>query len=97
VLVSQLIVAPVLVFDAWLYLLLVRRRDVAGRVRAVDVAVIGAAAAACLALLPVVAGIESGGNDRIWHPVLSTLTTFFVFPSVLLIGLALRGAAVRRG
>lgn len=88
-LISQLILAPVLVFEVWFYLELVRRRDARGA-RAFDAAVIAAAALACLALLPLVAAHDSGGNDRVWRPVLSILTTFFTFPAVLLGGLALR-------
>jgi hypothetical protein len=93
-LISQLILAPVLIVEAWFYLEVVRRGDARGA-RAFDAAVIAAATLACLALLPLVAGHDSGGNDRIWHPVLSVLTTFFTFPAVLLAGLALRPA--RRG
>ena len=84
-LLSQLIVAPVVVFEAWLYLLVLRRYDPAGRTRAVDWVVVFAGVALCLAVLPAIAGYESGGNDRIWRPVLSTLSTFFIFPSVLLL------------
>lgn len=93
-LISQLILAPVLVFEVWFYLEVVRRRDPDGT-RAFDAAVIAAAVLACLAWLPLVAAHDSGGNDRIWHPVLSILTTFFTFPAVLLGGLALH--ARRRG
>jgi hypothetical protein len=87
---SQLIVAPVLAIEAWIYLATVRRRDPGARTRTVDWAVIATAAAACLALLPLVVAWESGGNDRIWHPVASVLSSFFVFPLVLLAGLGLR-------
>jgi hypothetical protein len=90
VLISQLILAPVLIVEVWFYLALVRRRDARGVSRAFDAAVIGAAILLCLALLPLVAAHDSGGNDRIWHPVLSVLSTFFAFPAVLLAGLVLR-------
>jgi hypothetical protein len=90
-LISQLILAPVLIFEAWFYLEVVRRSDERGA-GAFDAAVIVAATLACLALLPRVAAHDSGGNDRIWHPVLSVLSTFFTFPAVLLAGLALRAA-----
>lgn len=88
-LISQLIVAPVLILEAWFYLLYVRRIDSSG-VRAYDVLVIAVAALACIACLPIVATHVSGANDRIWHPVLSVLTSFHVFPLVLFIGLWLR-------
>jgi hypothetical protein len=96
VLISQLIILPLLVFEAWFYLELVRGRDPTRGVCAFDVGVIAASALACLALLPLVAVHESGANDRIWRPVLSTLTTFFAFPAVLLLGLVLRPARPRR-
>lgn len=90
-LISQLILAPVLIFEVWFYLEVVRRGDTRGA-RAFDAVVIAAAPLACLALLPLVAAHDSGGNDRIWHPVLAVLTSFFTFPAVLLAGLALRAA-----
>lgn len=94
-LISQLILAPVLIFEVWFYLEVVRRRDSRGA-RAIDAVVIAAATLACLALLPLVAGHDSGGNDRIWRPVLSVLTTFFMFPAVLLVGLMLRAGRAAR-
>ena len=88
-LISQLIIAPVLILETWFYVLYVRRRDAAG-VRAFDYFVMLTALLACIACLPLVAAHVSGGNDRIWHPVLSVLTTFHMFPAVLLAGLWLR-------
>lgn len=90
VLISQLLVAPVLVFEAWCYLLLARRADAERRVRPADWAGIAVAAGVCAALLPVVLAHPSGANDRIWLPVLSVLTSFFAFPGVLLAALWLR-------
>ena len=87
--VSQLIVAPLLLLEAWLYLCYVRHQQssVAG---VFDYVVIGLAVLACIACLPFVAAHDSGANDRIWHPVLSVLTSFHVFPLVLLSGLWIR-------
>ena len=88
-LISQLIIAPVLILEAWFYLLYVRRQD-GGRARAYDYLVIAAALASSIACLPFVAAHVSGANDKIWLPVLSVLTTFHIFPAILLIGLWLR-------
>jgi len=88
-LISQLIVAPVLILEAWFYLLYVRRAAPA-RVYGYDALVIVVALLACLACLPFVDAHVSGANDQIWHPVLSVLTTFHIFPAVLFIGLWLR-------
>ena len=90
VLISQIILAPVLIFEAWFYLLLVKRNDPGRRIVGMDWLVIGVATALCVALLPLVLAHESGANDRIWQPVLSVLTSFFAFPCVLLAGLWLR-------
>ena len=87
--VSQLIIAPLLVLEAWLYLCYVRHQQ-ASVVVAFDYVVIGLAVLACLACLPFVAAQDSGANDRIWHPVLSVLTSFHIFPLVLLTGLWIR-------
>ena len=92
-LISQLIVAPVLVLETWFYLLYVRRQRAPG-VYAYDWILIVTAVLACIACLPFVAAHVSGANDRIWHPVLSVLTTFHVFPAVLLAGLWLRRYAI---
>jgi hypothetical protein len=94
VFISQLIVAPVLMLEAWLYLQYVRRQQVSG-VRIFDYMVIVVAVLACLACVPLVAAHDSGANDRIWHPVLSVLTSFHVFPLVLFLGLWMRGFAAR--
>lgn len=94
-LISQLIIAPVLILEAWFYLLYVRRFDPAGACT-FDYLVIAAAVLACAACLPFVAAHVSGANDQIWHPVLSVLTTFHMFPLVLLIGLWLRKHVVAR-
>ena len=88
-LISQLIITPVLILEAWFYLLYVRRRTQA-RVYGYDALVIVVAVVACLACLPFVDAHVSGANDKIWHPVLSVLTTFHIFPAVLLTGLWLR-------
>ena len=93
-LISQLIIAPLLILEAWFYLLYVRNADSAGA-RAYDYLVIATALLACLACLPFVAAHVSGANDQIWHPVLSVLTTFHIFPAVLLIGLWLRKTSSR--
>lgn len=87
--VSQLIITPLLVLEAWLYLCYVRHQQ-ASVVGAFDYAVIGVAVLACIACLPLVAAHDSGANDRIWRPVLSVLTSFHVFPLVLLTGLWIR-------
>lgn len=87
--ISQLIIAPVLILEAWFYYMYVKRRDGIGW-RAFDYALIAIAVLACAALLPVVAAHDSGANDKIWHPVLSVLTTFHTFPMVLLVGLWFR-------
>ena len=76
--------------EAWLYLRYIRHQH-ASEVRAFDYVVIATAVLACLACLPLVAAQNSGANDRIWHPVLSVLTSFHVFPLVLLAGLWIRG------
>ena len=86
-LISQLIIAPVLILEAWFYLLYVRRFEA---VRSYDYLVIAAALVSSIACLPFVAAHVSGANDKIWLPVLSVLTTFHIFPAVLLIGLWLR-------
>lgn len=88
-LISQVIVAPVLILEAWFYLLYVKNLDAAG-VRAFDYLVIATAVLACIAGLPLVAAHESGANDQIWRPILSVLTSFHIFPAVLLTGLWLR-------
>jgi hypothetical protein len=90
VLISQLIVAPVLLFEVWFYLELARRRDPDAALRAFDAVTVAVALLACLAWLPLIGLHESGGNERIWRPVLSVLSTFFTFPCVLLVGLTIR-------
>jgi hypothetical protein len=88
-LISQLIIAPVLILETWFYHQYVKRRDGVGFC-AFDYVVIAVAVLSCAALLPLVAAHESGVNDRIWHPVLSVLTTFHTFPMVLFVGVWLR-------
>ena len=93
--VSQIIISPLLVFEAWLYLRIHRPASRASRW--LDWLVIATAVAACAAVLPALTGYESGGNDRIWRPVLATLAAFFIFPITLALGALLRSVLVSKG
>lgn len=89
-LLSQLILLPVLVILGWIY---VRMRPAGADGQSV---IVFDAVVIILALmlsgwgLAWVANTDIGHASPIWIPILSIITTFHIFPSVLLIGWLLR-------
>ena len=93
VLLSQLMLLPVLIILTWIYL---RLRPTGVRkyrrlsVGLFDAGVIAAGVVASTVGVVKVVDIKTGGNANLWIPVLSTLTTFHIFPTVLFVGWCLR-------
>lgn len=82
-LISQLMLVPLFVFCAWAYLRLSPAAGNRHKVLVFDTIVLVLCVILCAAAIAVVAGLDSGGNDQIWRPVFSTLTSFFIVPAVL--------------
>ncbi|MCP5153408.1 MAG: hypothetical protein H6983_04515 [Ectothiorhodospiraceae bacterium] len=85
-LASQLMLAPIAWFCVWLYLRTAPSAAPEGPRRRFDMLVVTTAFVVCALALAWVAQVDSGANDRIWRPVLSTLTSFFLFPAVIALG-----------
>ena len=90
IIISQIILAPVLVILGWIYLRLRPPAPNGSGMVKFDAAVFLLAVLASAAGLVWVGGTDSGGAAKVWKPVLSVITTFHIFPVVLCTGWWLR-------
>ncbi len=87
---SQLMLVPLMSLAAWGYLATRPAGAPARPALVFDVAVFATAIGLCWSAYQMVEVVEFARSSGIWRPVFGTLTTFFVFPSVLLAGAWLR-------
>lgn len=93
ILISQLLLLPVLGLITWGYIALRPKPLVKEWKRLLnifDVLLILIGIALCIAGYIWVARIPYGSSTPIWLPVLSTVTTFHIYPMVLVVGWWLR-------
>jgi hypothetical protein len=87
---SQLVILPLLALFTWGY---IRMRPAEGRgtgMMVYDVITILAAVVASIAAGWWVAWMDPAGEGSVWSMVMITVSTFHVFPGVLLVGWYLR-------
>lgn len=87
---AQLVLVPLLVLFSWGYVALRPASGRGLRMAVFDAAVIIAAIVSSVAAGWWVAKLEGGANGSIWSTVMVTVSTFHVFPAVLLAGWYLR-------
>lgn len=82
-LISQIMLVPWFVFCVWGYFRLSARGGNLHKGLVFDIVVLVLSVVLCSVAIVVVSGIDSSTDGRIWRPVLSTLTSFFIVPAVL--------------
>lgn len=87
---SQIVLLPLLGLFTWGYLALRPRSSRTAGLAAFDASVIALAVGLCAVAYGWITGLYTGPDESIWATVMGAVSTFHVFPAVLLAGGYLR-------